>query len=99
MKLLLILAILLLLGYVLEIYFKKNWSKGLKVRVSFLNKEALIGEKVLINEELYNRNKIFMPYIEMKYEILKNDNHFQNQKGIFSLVDHQKVTRTVEFPC
>ena len=89
-----IIIILLLTALLLDYFYKKKWSKGLEIRIQFSKPQIIAGESLNILEKLLNFNYIFLPYIELKYEITNNGVSYDNRKEIFSLNARQKVTRT-----
>lgn len=99
MELIIILLVLAAIALGLEDIYRRCWSRGLKLNLTFSKKEALVGETVELKEVVANTNRIFMPYIELKYQIRNNGDEYESRQELFSLISRQKVTRTLEFPC
>lgn len=110
MELMIVIAVVTLVLYFLKMYYEKHWTDGLLVRIIFESTSVNAGEQVVIREEVYNKNRLILPFIHLKYavgsSILFQDT--QDQPGsqdrsyrndIFSLLFRQKVTRRISAVC
>lgn len=99
MAVLLALIVIVIIGKCLERIYRKNWSKGLKVKVRYDRPEAMVDTEVKILEVLANTSKLYLPYIYLKYDITRNGEPINGRSGVFSLLYKQKVTRNIVHRC
>ena len=99
MSALLALGIIVLIGLGLEKLYEYNWRKGIRVKVKFSKNEAQVGDSIEIHEKLSNTKGIFLPFISLKYDVVKNGSVAKTRSGVFSLSYKQKVTRHIDYLC
>ncbi|MDD3239752.1 MAG: DUF58 domain-containing protein [Lachnospira sp.] len=107
--LLMLLGVLVVYG-VLQYIYKKNWTKGLSVKVGFQTDHAVPGDTIYLQEVVVNNKRLPLPYIYAKFQLSKNfkfleedgnsrisDQTYRND--VFSLLFYQKVTRRIPLVC
>ncbi len=96
--------------FVLEKVYAMLWYQNLSVDVSFNKKEVACGEELILIEEVANDKKLPLPMINVKFQLDKNlvfgaeeknsrvsDKVYKND--VFSLMFHQKITRSIHLKC
>lgn len=110
MEIVFVILIMLLVISVIDRFYQKRWSQGLDISIHFNVDNACVGDKVILEECISNNSKIVMPYLNLKFKVKKgirfpatgNEEKISDQvyrNDIFSLLNHQKVTRKLPVIC
>lgn len=109
MKIVYILITAFILFRVQTIVLRKNWKKGLSVKVQFDEAACTEGESAALTETIINRKKLPLPTLAVKFLIngavrfneMENtvitDNTYTND--IFSILGYEKIVRHHSFKC
>lgn len=103
------LAAILLIVLIWSIYYKKNWSKNISVRLWFEEGYVYAGEQAHLIEEIENRKKMPVPVLEVGFHC-KRELDFQTadnasvsdyiyKRDIFSILGMQRITRHITLDC
>ncbi len=97
----------LLVVFIVNRVYKKNWTKALKMNVTFEDKNVLRGDKTNLILSVTNAKKLPLPMINTKFKLdpsfiftnadansTKTDNVYRND--CFALGPNTKITRKVE---
>ena len=97
----------LLVVFIVNRVYKKNWTKALKMNVTFEDKNVLRGDKTNLILSVTNAKKLSLPMINTKFKLdssfiftnadansTKTDNVYRND--CFALGPNTKITRKVE---
>ncbi len=94
----------------LQVFYRKNWYKGLEADVSFGVGHAVAGDTIEFTEVVTNRKRMPIPYVHLKFQMDRalvfeetgdnaqiTDKVYRND--IFSLLMYQRITRKVPLYC
>lgn len=103
------LAAILLIALTWSVYYKKNWSKKISIRLWFKENYVYAGEQAHLIEEIENRKKMPVPVLEVGFHC-KRELDFQTadnasisdyiyKRDIFSILGMQRITRQIVLDC
>lgn len=109
MELLLLLAGAGLVYLLQSFLYQKYWSSRLSVSIRFQDKPVLEGETALLTEVIENRKLLPLSYLHVKFRISRflefesmenaSISDWTYKNDIFSVLFHQRITRTLPFHC
>ena len=103
---------LLLLGAVLlqflaEWFYRKNWDRHLEVNVKFQEQPVHEGEKAYLTETIENRKWLLLPMLQAAFRVHRNlffeeeentsISDYTYKRDIFSVLFYQKIEREITF--
>lgn len=92
-----VIVILIVVGIVTwlqGVIYEKLWDKKLKAKTVFTEHHMVAGQETEIVETLGNAKMLPLPWVEMKFEIMRNgktDNIFRSD--LFNILFHQQIVR------
>lgn len=92
-----------------EQFYRRQWKKGLTVKISFLEKTAYAGERVTLEEAVINQKRLPLPQLEVGFRVPKGL-HFMDaenivisdyvyKRDVFSLRGMEKILRRYQVIC
>lgn len=107
MALLLVLLGAVLVQFLAETYYRKNWDKKLKVSLRFGSASVWEGEESFLTETIENEKLLFLPMLQAGFSVSRSLYFGQEEnasvsdksykRDIFSVMGRQRITRQVPF--
>ena len=109
MTIILALAVIFITIFLLNRFYRKNWSENLSVTLSFSSKEVYETDTVFLEEVIKNKKIVPVPILEVDFNLSRNlrfknkENNIVSDKlyrrDIFSLGSRQQITRRHALIC
>jgi uncharacterized protein (DUF58 family) len=108
MILFLILGIIVVVG-IWELYYRRNWSENLVVKLWFETDRVYAGNETKLYEVIENRKRMPIPVLEVGFHTRKemdftdtentNVSDYIYKRDVFSVLGKQKITREIPVKC
>jgi hypothetical protein len=95
--------------WVWELYYRKNWSENLTVKLWFETDKVYAGSDTKLYEVIENRKRMPIPVLEVGFHTKKeldfadtentNVSDFIYKRDVFSVLGKQKITREIPVKC
>jgi uncharacterized protein (DUF58 family) len=92
-----------------ELYYRKNWSENLVVKLWFETDKVYAGDDTKLFEVIENRKRMPIPVLEVGFHTKKeldfvdtentNVSDFIYKRDVFSVLGKQKITREIPVKC
>jgi uncharacterized protein (DUF58 family) len=96
-------------SWVWELYYRKNWSENLTVKLWFETDKVYAGSDTKLYEVIENRKRMPIPVLEVGFHTKKeldfadtentNVSDFIYKRDVFSVLGKQKITREIPVKC
>jgi uncharacterized protein (DUF58 family) len=96
-------------SWVWELYYRKNWSENLTVKLWFETDKVYAGNDTKLYEVIENRKRMPIPVLEVGFHTKKeldfadtentNVSDFIYKRDVFSVLGKQKITREIPVKC
>lgn len=107
MILLLVLLGAVLIQFLAEFLYEKNWYRNLTVTIRFQEKPLTEGEEGYLIETIENRKILFLPVLQAAFGVSRNLNFGEEEntsvsdqsykRDVFSVMSRQRIIRQVSF--
>ena len=103
------LLLVLFLLWIQRYVYRRYWSSGLTMQLSFSKREACEGDTLTLREQVTNRKLLPLPWLMARFQLSRNliftehehsvvtDAYYQSD--VFSVNMYQRITRTQDFLC
>jgi uncharacterized protein (DUF58 family) len=92
-----------------ELYYRRNWSENLTVKLWFENDRVYAGNQTKLYEVIENRKRMPIPVLEVGFHTKKaldfadientNVSDYIYKRDVFSVLGKQKITREIPVKC
>lgn len=107
MQFILVILFAIIIYFIQSVYFRKHWSDGVDISLSYNKSHARIGEEIILTENISNHKLFPLPVVSVKFKTSKSflfdkaengvvsDYYYRND--IFSIMGKQQVLRNLSF--